>query len=138
MAAYWIWWIIAGALVVAELVTGTFFLLALGVAFAVGGIAAWLGASFEVQLLVAAVLAVAGTVVAHHWRRRTARHPDAPAFDIGQAVRVQGWNPDGSARVSYRGTLWQAEPATPETPRAETMYIVAMRGSTLVIADRRP
>ena len=138
MAAYWIWWIIAGALVVAELVTGTFFLLALGVAFAVGGIAAWLGASFEMQLLVAAVLAIAGSFAAHHWRRRMARHPDTVAFDIGQAVRVQGWNPDGSARVSYRGTLWQAEPATPETPRAETMYIVAMRGSTLVIADRRP
>jgi membrane protein implicated in regulation of membrane protease activity len=138
MAAYWIWWLIAGALVVAELVTGTFFLLALGVAFAVGGVAAWLGASFEVQLLVAAVFAVAGTFAAHHWRRRTARVPQEAAFDIGQPVRVQAWNPDGTARVSYRGTLWLAEPASPQTPRAETMFIVAMRGSTLVIADRRP
>jgi membrane protein implicated in regulation of membrane protease activity len=138
VAAYWIWWIIAGALVVAELVTGTFFLLALGVAFAIGGIAAWLGASFEIQLFAAAVVAVAGTYAAHRWRRTAARPPQEPAFDIGQPVRVQAWNADGTARVSYRGTLWQAEPASPQTPRAETMYIVAMRGSTLVIADRRP
>ena len=107
MAAYWIWWIIAGALVVAELLTGTFFLLALGVAFAVGGIAAWLGVAFEIQLLVAGIVAMAGVFAAHRWRRRNASPPQEPAFDIGQTVRVQAWNPDGTARVAYRGTLWQ-------------------------------
>jgi membrane protein implicated in regulation of membrane protease activity len=51
---------------------------------------------------------------------------------------VQAWNADGSARVAYRGSLWTAELASPDTPRAQTMYIVATRGSTLVVADRRP
>lgn len=138
MAGYWIWWIMAGVLVGAELVTGTFYLLAVGVAFVVGGIAAWLGATLEVQLLIAGVLSLAGTFAAHHWRVRRATPPQDPAFDIGQSVRVQAWNPDGTARVSYRGTLWLAEPASAATPRAETMYIVAMRGSTLVIAAERP
>ena len=138
MAAYWIWWIMAAALVAAEVATGTFLLLALGVAFAVGGLAALLGASFEMQLVVAGVLAIGGIFAAHRWRRRRSPPAQEPAFDIGQAVRVQGWNPDGTARVAYRGTLWLAEPATPSTRRAETMYIVAMRGSTLVIADQRP
>jgi membrane protein implicated in regulation of membrane protease activity len=137
MAAYWIWWIIAGALVAAELVTGTFFLLALGIAFGVGGLVALGGAGFEIQLLVAAAVGIAGTFAAHRFRRRVAAAPQEPAFDIGQPVRVQAWNPDGTARVTYRGTLWLAEP-TPATPRAETMYIVGMRGSTLLIADRRP
>ena len=138
MAAHWIWWIMAGVLVAAEVATGTFFLLALGVAFAVGGVAAFGGASFEVQFLVAGALALAGTFLAHRWRRRRTPAAQEPAFDIGQAVRVQAWNPDGTARVAYRGTLWLAEPATPSTCRAETMYIVALRGSTLVIADQRP
>lgn len=136
MASYWIWWIIAGALVVAELLTGTFFLLALGVAFAIGGIAAWLGASFEIQLLIAGIVAMAGVFLAHRWRRRTHQRPQEPAFDIGQTVRVQAWNPDGTARVAYRGTLWQAEIARPDVPRGDTMVIVGVRGSTLVIADR--
>ena len=137
MAAYWIWWIVAGGLVVAELLTGTFFLLALGVAFAIGGLAALLGAAFEIQLVVAGVVAMAGVFLAHRWRRRKrARRRRSPSFDIGQTVRVQAWNPDGTARVAYRGTLWQAEPARPAYARADTMVIVGVRGSTLVIADR--
>lgn len=138
MASYWIWWILAGALVAAELVTGTFFLLALGIAFGVGGLVAFTGAGFEVQMLTAGVVAIAGIFAAHRWRRRQAAPPAEPAFDVGQAVRVQAWNPDGTARVAYRGTLWAAEPSSPDMARADTMYIVAMRGSTLVIADHKP
>jgi membrane protein implicated in regulation of membrane protease activity len=123
-------------LVVAELVTGTFFLLAVGVAFAIGGLAALLGAAFEIQLLVAGVIAIAGVFLAHRWRGRTGQRPQDTPFDIGQTVRVQAWNPDGTARVAYRGTLWQAETAGPDVPRGDTMVIVAVRGSTLVIADR--
>ena len=138
MAAYWMWWILAGGLVAAELLTGTFYLLALGVAFALGGVAAWLGASTAIQLAIAAVLAIGGTFAAHRWRTKHAMPSPEVAFDIGQSVEVQAWNPDGSARVAYRGSMWTAQPAAPDTPRATTMYIVAMRGSTLVIADRRP
>jgi hypothetical protein len=53
-------------------------------------------------------------------------------------VRVETWNADGSARVSYRGTSWDAEPVTPEVPQSATMYIVATRGSRLILSDRRP
>ena len=137
MASYWIWWIIAGGLVVAELVTGTFFLLALGVAFAIGGFAALLGVAFEMQLVIAGIVAMAGLFLAHRWRGRQAATAQEPAFDIGQTVRVQAWNPDGTARVAYRGTLWQAEMVAPDVPRGDTMVIVGVRGSTLVIADRK-
>jgi membrane protein implicated in regulation of membrane protease activity len=53
-------------------------------------------------------------------------------------VRVQRWNDDGTARVFHRGTDWDAELATPYTPRNETLYIVATRGSKLVLSDRPP
>jgi membrane protein implicated in regulation of membrane protease activity len=138
MASYWLWWILAAVLVGTELVTGTFYLLAVGVAFAVGGLAAWLGASTEAQLLLAGVLGAAGVLAAQRWRRRHAASPPAPGFDLGQPVRVQAWNPDGTARVAYRGSLWTAELAAPDVPRGEVMYIVATRGSTLIVADHRP
>ena len=138
MAAYWIWWLLAAGLVVAELVTGTFYLLAVAVAFALGGFAALFGIPFELQLLGAAVVALLGIFVAYRWRPGQLTGPREPAFDIGQSVRVQAWHPDGTARVAYRGTLWQAQPAAPDLPRADTMYIVDVRGSTLVISDRRP
>jgi membrane protein implicated in regulation of membrane protease activity len=44
MSAYWMWWIAAAALIAAELLTGTFYLLVVGVAVACGGVAAWLEA----------------------------------------------------------------------------------------------
>src|SRR6478735_9359251 len=72
VAAYWIWWVLACVLVGAELFTGTFYLLAVGAAFAIGGVAAWLGGSTPIQLLIGGVLAVLGTVAAHQWRKRHA------------------------------------------------------------------
>jgi membrane protein implicated in regulation of membrane protease activity len=136
MADYWIWWILAALLVAAELMTGTFYLLAVGFAFAVGGVTAIAGVELPLQLVVAGVVAVAGTVIAHRWRLRRAV-PQQPPLDVGQSVTVLDWKDDRTARVSYRGTQWDAELAAPGAPRGETMYIVGTRGSTLLIADHR-
>lgn len=136
--SYWTWWIAAAALIGAELVTGTFYLLAIGVAAALGGVAALLGAGAEVQFAVAGVLGVALTIAAHRWRLARATPPPQPPLDVGQAVRVEAWHADGTARVAYRGSDWDAELAAPDTPRAETMYIVATRGNVLVLADKKP
>ena len=136
MTDYWIWWILAAVLIGAEIVTGTFYLLVVGIAFAVGGFLAVLGLALPLQLVVAGAVAVVGTMIAHRWRGKRVP-PPAPSLDLGQSVRVLDWNDDGSARVSYRGSQWNAELADAGVARAETMYIVGTRGSTLVIADRR-
>jgi membrane protein implicated in regulation of membrane protease activity len=138
MSVYWTWWIAAAILIGAELVTGTFYLLAVGIAVALGGVAALLGAGMPVQFAVAGVLGVVLTIAAHRWRLAHATPPPQPSLDVGQAVHVQNWNPDGTARVAYRGSNWDADLAAPDLPRAETMYIVATRGSVLVLSDRKP
>ena len=137
MAAHWVWWVLGVVLIGAELVTGTFYLLAVGVAFVLGGVAAWLGASLEVQFVVAAVLSVVGTWAAHHWRTRRGPPPADVPLDVGQVVQVQVWHPDGTARVTYRGTQWNAELARPGAAKEQTMYIVGTRGSTLLIDAQR-
>jgi membrane protein implicated in regulation of membrane protease activity len=138
MSAYWMWWTAAAALVAAELLTGTFYLLVIGIAVACGGIAAWLDWSTPYQWLTAAVLGVIGVAALERWKRGRGRSPDHPPLDFGQMVRVQNWGPDRTARVTYRGSTWDAELATPETPQAETMYITGTRGSVLILSDRRP
>ena len=140
MSGYWIWWIAAAVLVGAELVTGTFYLLAIGIAAAIGGVAAWFGAILPVQFVIAGAVGVALTTAAHRWRTRypSAMPQPQSSLDVGQAVHVQSWNADGTARVAHRGTNWDGELASPETPRAETLYIVGTRGSTLVLSDRPP
>src|SRR6476620_103441 len=83
------WWLLAGTAVAVELVTGTFYLLMLGIGLAAGALAAHAGASLNVQLLIATVIG-AGTVGAWHWIR-TRRPPELPAnanpdvnLDIGE------------------------------------------------------
>lgn len=140
MGWQWIWWIAAAVLIGAELVTGTFYLLAVGAAAVAGGLAAWWGADLATQFLVGGGLAVVLTVAAHRWRLRHTM-PAATAqdsLDVGQTVHVESWNEDGTARVAYRGTSWDAELASPSVPRVGTLYIVATRGSVLVLSDRRP
>jgi membrane protein implicated in regulation of membrane protease activity len=139
MVAYWIWWIVGAALVAVELLVGTFYLLVIGVAVACGGVAAWLGAPAPLQWLIAGALGVVGTMGLRRWKRRLmAKTPQQPGLDIGAQVQVMTWGPERTARVSYRGSSWDAELAAPDTPQAETMYISAMRGSVLILVDRRP
>jgi membrane protein implicated in regulation of membrane protease activity len=121
-----------------ELATGTFYLLAMGVAFAIGGVAAWFDAAIPMQLFIGGVLAVGAVAAAHQWRQKRGTPAPQPSLDRGQTVHVDQWNADGTARVAYRGTQWNAELASRDVPRADTMYIVATRGSTLVLSDRRP
>ena len=138
MSVHWIWWIAAILLIGAELVTGTFYLLAVGIAVALGGVAAWLGSGTEAQFIVAGVLGVALTVVAHRLRIGRAPPPPQPSLDIGQPVKVATWSGDGRARVAYRGSTWDAELASPDVRRDETLYIVGVRGSVLLLSDRQP
>ena len=63
------WWLTAGVLVVAELATGTFYLLMLALGAAAGALAAHAGLGFTAQMAVAALLG-GGAVVVWHQRRR--------------------------------------------------------------------
>jgi len=139
MSPHWLWWIAAAILIGAELVSGTFYLLVIGLAVACGGAAAWLGADVPIQWLTAGILGVAGTFLLQRWKQ-THSDPVPPqqSLDVGQAVQVQHWKPDGTARVNYRGSTWDAELAAATTAQAGTMYIIATRGSTLILSDRRP
>jgi membrane protein implicated in regulation of membrane protease activity len=138
MSTFWIWWIACAVLIGTELFTGTFYLLAIGIAAAIGGLAAWLGAGLDWQFIVAGALGVALTIVAHRWRLSRALPAPDPGLDIGQPVQIRTWNADGSARVAYRGSTWDAELESPAVSRTAPLYICATRGSVLVLSDRRP
>ncbi len=139
MSAYLMWWIAAAALIAAELLTGTFYLLVIGVALGCAGVAALSGAGATLQWLTAGLLGIAGTLLLQRWKRGlTASTPAQPNLDIGQMVRIQSWGPGGTARAAYRGSTWDAELASASTPQSETMYVVATRGSVLILSDRRP
>ena len=65
MANWTLWWLLAGAAVAVEMLTGTFYLLMLALGMVAGALAAHAGASAPMQLVVAAL--VGGGAVAPAW-----------------------------------------------------------------------
>lgn len=142
MQASTLWWIATGLLVAAELATGTFYLLMLAVGLAGGALAAHLGVNSNVQIVMAALIGGGGVAILHQWRRRQPRGPAAAAnpnvnIDIGERVQVPQWNADGTARVSYRGSLWSVRFCGEGAVEPGEHVIRAVDGSELLL-ERRP
>ncbi|MBW8371811.1 MAG: NfeD family protein [Thiobacillus sp.] len=135
MQAYVVWWILAAVLVGVELTSGTFYLLVYGLAAAVAGVAAWLGAGFFLQLLTAGGIAALGTLALRHWKRSTG-HPESTVqdMDIGQTVQIESWQ-DGRGQVKYRGALWDAEAESGSVDSTRPLVIRAVRGNMLVLGN---
>lgn len=136
------YWAIAGiVLLMTEMVSGTFFLLVLGLAALTGGLAAWLGSHFWGQASFAALIAVAGTLWVHQHRQRHKQIPSLPAFDIGQPVTFEQWTSesDGLARVNYRGTTWDARlaPGLSAAP-GSLLFIESIEGNILHLSGKKP
>lgn len=133
-----LWWLLAGFTIVAELLTGTLYLLLLATGMAAGGAAALWGAEASSQLLLAS--AVGGSLVLawHLWRRRhpkdppASRNPDV-SLDLGQTVLVEQWRPDGSATVHYRGAQWAVQLQPGQAARPGPQRIVEVLGNRLVV-----
>ncbi len=149
MSAGTTWWVIAGVLLAAELLTGTFFLLMLAVGAVAAALAALAGWDATAQMAVAAAIG-GGAALAWYARLRGRRthggkqpaslgtHADPDlALDLGQTVTVPQWAADGSAQVHYRGSLWTARlqsPAPPgDAPAPGNFRIVAMQGNVLLL-----
>lgn len=136
----WIWWmVVAFGLLIAELVTGTFYLLVIAVALAVAGLADLAGASLTLQLLVAAVIGFFGAL----WLRRSrfgrlkTEGDTLQNLDVGHVIRVENWSAANTARTQYRGAEWDVMLAPGETAAPGEFVIQSVQGSRLVVAPRR-
>jgi len=134
-----IWWLLAGATVAVELMTGTFYLLMLAAGLVVGALAAHLGVGLTGQMLIAAACGGGAVAAWHGLRSRTPSplranaNPDVH-LDIGEPVHVAQWNADGTASVNFRGAQWTAIAADPSVTGAPGNFrIKEMLGNRLVI-----
>ncbi len=133
-----VWWILAGAAVAVELMTGTFYLLMLAIGLAAGAVAAHMGASVPVQLVVAAVVGGGAVSVWHIRRSRQPKGPPASAnrdvnLDVGESVHVDGWNADGTAIVKYRGANWTVVHVPGTLPGTGAHRVREVVGNRLVV-----
>lgn len=135
-----VWWLATGMAVIAELLTGTFYLLMVALGLAAGALAAHLGLPQLQQVAVAAIAGCAAVGLCWQVRRRSRLAVPAPQanpdlnLDIGQTVHVAQWRPDGTAQVHHRGAHWHARLQQPRADAAPGTYrIRAIEGSELIL-----
>lgn len=134
------WAIVGLALVIVELLSGTFYLLVLGIAAFGAALAAWLGQGFPVQVIVGSVIAAGGCYGVHVYRAKNATQ-QMPQVDAGQPASFESWLDQAArrARVRYRGASWDALVDGDAAVDAGAMlYVVTTNGNTLKVTTRRP
>jgi membrane protein implicated in regulation of membrane protease activity len=134
-----LWWVAGGALVAAELFSGTFYMLMLALGCAAGALAALAGMGSAAQIVTAAVVGAGTTAVWHYRRARSPRSAPVESnrdanLDIGESIHVPAWEGDGLARVSYRGSSWNVQFRGPGTPAPGEHVVVAVQGNRLIVA----
>lgn len=140
MQVQYYWWLLALGLVVAELFTGTFYLVILALGALGAGFAAMYGLSLAMQLLTAALVAFLGWAVLSVLRKR--RDEDLPAgsnpdvlLDVGGSLQIGEWESSRATSVRYRGAQWSVQLADSVNgpPKAGNYRIESVRGSTLIV-----
>lgn len=135
-----LWWIIAAFLVSLELLSGSSYLLMLGLGAAAAAIGAMLGVGQTVQLLLATLVGGGAVFI---WHRQLLKRGalDTEGYtttglgdlDVGEVISVTGWAPDGTAQVKYRDGEWMARHHGPHVPRAGRHRILAVETTCLVL-----
>ena len=134
-----LWWMAAGAAVVVELLSGTFYLLMIALGLGAAALSAHAGWTSTLQIMTAAVVGGGATAL---WHLKRARHPkSAPVrensdaqLDIGAKVAVTQWNDDRTARINYRGSAWTARLQSGVAMRSGEHVVVAVEGNWLVLS----
>ena len=138
MDSYLYWILMAVALVIGELLTGTFYLLVLGIAATGGAALDYFGFPLGAQAGVATAIAILGAVLVSRYRAKVSKDTSINAIDVGHRVTLDSWvnEAEGLARVRYRDTLWHAK-VVGERGSGTTFYVRGLDGSTPQIAPER-
>lgn len=139
MEMYLLWAVTGIVLIIVEMLTGTFYLLVIGIAALVAAAVAWLGYSFWIQAVAVAAVSVTGVILVKRFRG-AALPASGQALDIGHTVILDAWisEADGLARVQYRNAQWEARVTGERVPGGKVFYIHAVDGNTLHVSAVKP
>lgn len=133
-----IWWLAAGAVVVAELLTGSFYLLMVAVGLVAAALAAHLGLPMALQIVTAAIVGGGAVVAWYLVKKRRPGDPSARAdrsvnLDVGETIMIESWSPDGTTSVKYRGATWTAIHRPGVTPSTGMHRVAELVGNRLLV-----
>ncbi|MDQ6989235.1 MAG: NfeD family protein [Mariprofundaceae bacterium] len=131
MFDHWhIWLIIAFIILIVELISGTYFLLALaGGALLTSLSAALIDLGLSMQLFVFAISSALCYVLLLSFKKDKADITDGSQHMLGQQVEVLDAI-EHRGRVRYKGVVWQAE-SPDKLQQGDIVEIISVNGSTL-------
>ncbi len=133
-----VWWVLAGAIVAIELITGTVYLLLISLGLAAGALAAHLGLPTSAQIVIAAVVGGSSVVIWRAYKKTqssaaAASTPQDVNLDVGEIVHIDKWGEDGTSSAKYRGANWQVS-LLPGEPAVSGAYRIAeVAGNRLIV-----
>jgi len=135
MIEYWHGWLIAAFIILmVELMSGTYFLLALAGGAAIASLLTWIQQpDFSIQLVYFAVGSALSYGILLTFKKDKADINDGVHHMIGQHVEVTQ-TIEKRGRVRYKGVVWQAE-SSETLEKGCFAEIVAVNGSTLSVSS---
>ena len=138
MVDYVVWFVIGFGLVIAELLTGTFYLGHCG--------CIWRGRRGGTARSFCRCPAGdggGGQLGRYQWLRQSRRRLRDRAtsdhvqnMDVGQTVRVDQWAPNRTARANYRGATWDVELVPGEEAASGEFVIRSINANRLIVAAK--
>ena len=118
------WWLLAGLLVIAELLTGTFYLLMLALGAIAGALCAHFGMGTNSQIVTAALLGSGAVLVCYLLRKRSRADSPPPAIAMSTWMWAKPWwwssgTPTARPRSAIEeppGPSWDARAPCPFRP----------------------
>lgn len=136
---FWHWWILALGLIIAEtLLPGTFFLW-MGLSAVVMGLVAWIipSLSWELQLMLFALLSLASIGLWRRWQKRHPDQTDQPMLNrrgeqyIGRVFELETAIENGYGKVRVGDSLWRV--SGDDAQAGQRVRVVAADGVILVV-----
>lgn len=128
-----LWLVLAGILLIAELTSGTFYLLMVSIGALAGAVMAYWGFGLPTQISIAALFSMFATLALTLIRKRKAySNTDAVQLDVGNRVQVEVWGEDHRSNAQYRGASWVVESVDAQ-PKTGPQQIVAVEGTVLKV-----
>jgi hypothetical protein len=136
----WFWWVVAGVLLILELLAPGVFLIWLAIAAAVTGLADLaLGMGWEAELLVFAAAAVVSVLIGRAvMKGRKGAGADHPHLNrrqqgyVGRSYMLQNPIVDGRGKLTIEDTVWEIK--GPDLPAGARVTVTATDGPLLIVA----
>jgi inner membrane protein len=129
-------WIVAGmGLLIGEMISGGFFLVFIALGCFGAALAASLGATQAAQIIICALVSVAGVAILRRPLKLRMLRSIAFSADIGKELKLdQPVLPHQQTRITYQGTSWLATNLDAEPlNQGDRVTIVGMDGNVLLI-----